>query len=69
MIQYYYMTVNTTPTPSKKTLPNKNRYDRIVVARPSFNRIQATAPLTGQDFGVFFYGDVSPSKIGVSAPS
>jgi hypothetical protein len=35
----------------------------------NINRIGAIAPLTGQGFWVFFYGDVSPSKIGVSAPS
>ena len=33
------------------------------------NRIPVTAPLIGQEFGVFFYGGISPSKIGVSAPS
>jgi hypothetical protein len=34
-----------------------------------FNRIQAIASILKQEKGSFFYGGVSPSKIGLSAPS
>jgi hypothetical protein len=32
------------------------------------NSFQAIVLLTGQEKGVLFYGDVSPSKIGLIAP-
>jgi hypothetical protein len=34
-----------------------------------FNRIQAIILLMGLAFGVFFYGAISPSKLGLTAPS
>jgi hypothetical protein len=42
---------------------------KIPQQKRAFNSFQAIVPYMGQEKGVLFYGVISPSKIGLSAPS
>jgi hypothetical protein len=52
---------------NKNKHKNKNKTYRKPSAA-SINSFQAIVPYMGQEKGSFFYGGVSPSKIGLIAP-